>query len=71
MTEEKKQILEFITQYLEKNPNIRFGQALFNLRINEFDMLSKPGELIMRDIYNDKDSKILERIWVGEKNECN
>lgn len=45
--------------YLENNPNQRFGQALFNLAINEF----KENEgFQLRDIYGDSDLKILNRI---------
>ena len=71
MTEEKKQILEFIRIYLEANPSIRFGQALFNLKINEFnvDEIVPGEEFILRDIYNDSDEKILNRIWVGDNHE--
>lgn len=59
MTNEHRIILEKLTAYLEKNPTQRFGQAIFNLAINEF----KPNEECqLRDIYNDHDSEIIKRI---------
>lgn len=68
MKEEHKQILDFIGSYLNSNPEMRFGQALFNLRINEFEDIkfNRPGELSLRDIYNDSDEKILGRMWLGD-----
>ena len=45
----------------EKNPNQRFGQILFNLAINQFKN-SCNNENELRDIYNDSDEQILERI---------
>lgn len=64
MTEEKKAILSVLTEYLEKNPTIRFGQALFNLGINEFQNKDFPdrGNFLLRDIYNDSDEKISMRV---------
>jgi hypothetical protein len=56
---ESLEILKKLTQYLEDHPGIRFGQALFNLDINEFN---KDGSLIYRDIYNDSDEEILKRV---------
>ena len=44
---------------MENNPNQRFGQALFNLGINEF---KQNEEFQLRDIYNDDDSEIILRI---------
>ena len=58
MNEAKQKILNIIANYCNENPNQRFGQILFNLNINEF---KKDSEEI-RDIYNDSDKKILERI---------
>ncbi len=58
MNEAKQEILNIITNYCKENPNQRFGQILFNLNINEF---KKDSEEI-RDIHNDSDKKILERI---------
>ncbi len=58
MNEAKQEILNIIENYCKENPNQRFGQILFNLNINEF---KKDSEEI-RDIHNDSDKKILERI---------
>ena len=58
MNEAKQEILNIIANYSKENPNQRFGQILFNLNINEF---KKDSEEI-RDIHNDSDKKILERI---------
>ena len=58
-----KRIIRRITEYLEKYPDQRFGQALFNLNINEFEKpfkLDKDNKL--RDIYNDTDLQILQRM---------
>lgn len=42
MKKEHQKILELIKSYLEKNPDQRFGQALFNLNINEFQKTVDP-----------------------------
>ncbi|MFB3387244.1 hypothetical protein [Flavobacterium sp. LAR06] len=64
MKQEHKLILELLESYLEKNPSQRFGQALFNLNINEFNETidSRNPNYTLRDIYNDNDSATLERI---------
>lgn len=57
------QIIKAITEYLQDNPDQRFGQVLFNLNITHF--ASSPPELdhyLLRDIYNDSDETILNRI---------
>ncbi|WKL48338.1 hypothetical protein Q1W71_00895 [Flavobacterium pectinovorum] len=61
MKKEHKIILDLLESYLEKNPSQRFGQALFNLNINEF---SEPrnASYTIRDIHNDNDLDIIERI---------
>ncbi len=59
MTDEHKIILERLQVYLDQNPSQRFGQAIFNLGINEFKQNEKYQ---LRDIYNDSDSEILKRI---------
>ena len=56
-----KQILDLIKRYSENNSNQRFGQILFNLAINQFDN-SCNEENKLRDIYNDSDEEILERV---------
>ena len=58
MNEAKQEILNIIANYCKENPNQRFGQILFNLNINEF----KEDLEEMRDVYNDSDKKILERV---------
>ncbi len=63
MTKEQEQIIKSLSEYLDKYPEIRFGQALFNLNINEFEKPNKFfGENKLRDIYNDSDLKILSRM---------
>ena len=59
MSNEAMEIIEKLTMYLNDHPGVRFGQALFNLDINEFQ---KDGSLIYRDIYNDSDKQILDRM---------
>lgn len=59
MKDEHRIILEKLKTYLEQYPSQRFGQAIFNLGINEFN----PNEQYqLRDIYNDNDSDIIKRI---------
>jgi hypothetical protein len=64
MNENAKEIIQLITEYLEKNPGIRFGQALFNLNINLFEDQQDPSrrDFLLKDIYNDSDQRILNRI---------
>lgn len=64
MNKEHKSILEKINQYLKNYPDQRFGQALFNLGINEFQKTTDPKKPNhnLRDIYNDSDSEINKRI---------
>ncbi len=59
MTTAQKEILDKLRTYLENNPNQRFGQALFNLGINEFE---QNKEFQLRDIYNDDDAEVIKRI---------
>lgn len=59
MKDDHRIILERLKEYLDQNSNQRFGQAIFNLGINEF----RPNqEYQLRDIYNDSDPEILKRI---------
>lgn len=69
MTDSQK-ILEFLTDYINKYPEIRFGQALFNLDINEFADKINPDkkDFLLRDIYNDSNNKILNRILKSKEN---
>jgi hypothetical protein len=64
LKKEHSTIIELIKSYLEKHPDQRFGQVLFNLGINEFKESPDPRNLkfSIRDIHNDKDSDIIERI---------
>ena len=65
MKQEHKKILTIIEQYLEKYPDLRFGQALYNLNINQFEEpFNTDGENQMRDIHEDSDIKILKRIRI-------
>ena len=64
MKKEHSTILEYLKVYLEKNPSQRFGQAIFNLSINEFQKNTDFNEsnYTLRDIYNDSDENIVSRI---------
>ena len=55
------EIIELITEFLKKHPEQRFGQALFNLAINEFKN-DDEKEFQLRDIYNDSDDEIILRM---------
>ncbi|WP_333852740.1 hypothetical protein [Epilithonimonas sp.] len=58
MTNFQKEIINILSDYASKNPNQRFGQMLFNLDINNF----KNEKNEVKDIYNDSDEEILNRI---------
>ena len=63
MKKEHKLILDLISSYLEKYPDQRFGQAIFNLGINEF--IKNDSSLPtynLKDIYNDEDYVVIKRI---------
>jgi hypothetical protein len=67
MRKEHKEILALISDYLEKRPELRFGQALTNLEVLEFaDESFPPKHNVLRDIYNDSDKSILERIKMAK-----
>jgi hypothetical protein len=53
----QQQILQHISDYLDKNPQIRFTQSLMILGINNFDQTN-----FIRDNFNDNDIDVLERI---------
>lgn len=61
---EHKTIINLISDYLEKNPEQRFSQALFNLNINQFanQITPEEKEFLLRDIYNDSDEDVAERV---------
>jgi len=78
MKKEHQIILDLLKTYLEKNPDQRFGQALFNLRINEFQKTVDPKSpnYTIRDIHNDTDQEIINRIqkqlqWFNLQKEVN
>lgn len=54
---DNKLILEKLNEFLENNPDIRFGQALYILGILKQD---ENGNTV--DIFNDEPSAILKRI---------
>lgn len=64
LKKEHKKLLDLIAQYLNDHPEIRFGQALFNLDINQFKKKDSLGikQPELRDIYNDLDQEILMRL---------
>lgn len=64
MKKEHQEIINLLTEYLIIHPDQRFGQAIFNLGINEFANKTQPDleDYRFKDIYNDSDSLILERI---------
>jgi len=64
MKKETKEILHKLFEYLEENPEIRFTQALFNLKINNFADESNPENknFLFKDNYNDSDETVLKRI---------
>lgn len=61
---EHQEILDLISDYLSNHYSQRFGQALFNLRVNEFVNKSIPEKegFRVRDIHGDSDTQIIERI---------
>lgn len=64
MKREHQVIITIITQHLIDHPDQRFGQALFNLGINKFSNELNPAadKYLLKDIYNDSDKEILERM---------
>jgi hypothetical protein len=64
MKKEHRIILDLLEEYLEKNPSLRFGQALFNLGVNQFQETTDPRNFNynLRDIHSDHDLDIIERI---------
>jgi hypothetical protein len=64
MKQEHTEILRLLTKFLEENPDQRFGQALTNLGMLEFADKQNPANKyhLLRDIYNDTDNSILNRI---------
>ena len=63
MKKEHQEILALLGDYLENAPQLRFGQALTNLGVLEFaDKKFPPEHFVLRDIYNDSDKSILEKM---------
>ncbi|MBQ4805538.1 hypothetical protein J8L88_21930 [Aquimarina sp. MMG015] len=64
MKKEHQEIIDLISTYLEYDNDLRFGQAIFNLGINEFQKTTDPRNpnYNLRDIHNDNDADILKRI---------
>jgi hypothetical protein len=63
MTRDKELIMAHLRVYLEAHPTIRFGQALFNLDINQFASNDpKDQDYTLRDIHSDSDDMIVKRI---------
>ena len=64
MKKEHREIINLISHYLEQYPDQRFGQAIFNLGINEFTNKNQPekDDYKIRDIHSDQDITIIERI---------
>lgn len=64
MNENARKIITALTDYLEENPQARFGQALFNLNINQFAEEKDPSkkDFLLRDIYYDSNERIIARI---------
>ena len=69
MKKEHKEILSLISDLLKKRPELRFGQALTNLGVLEFaDKSFPPKHNVLRDIYNDSDKSILEKVKKAKAN---
>ena len=68
MKKEHQEIIDRLSKYLEESPDIRFGQALFNLNINQFadELLPSNKDFLLRDIHSDSDAKILKRMNYGK-----
>jgi len=63
MKEDHKKMIQILTEFLEKNPDQKFAQALFNLNINQLKNSSpNDSSTSLRDIYNDSDQRILSRM---------
>lgn len=69
MTDEHKIIIKAIEDALNRDPELRFGQVLFNLGINQFVTPQNPAEsdFKIRDIHSDEDITIINRIRKQEE----
>ena len=55
------EILDVLTKYLNDNPEIRFGQALYNLRIID-NAITDNGIYINRSIIREEPEETLRKI---------
>lgn len=64
MKKEHQIIIDRLTEYLTLHPPIRFGQALYNLNINQFADQQDPAnkDFLLRDIHCDSDEAIVKRL---------
>ena len=64
MNENQEQILKILKSELERMPDLRFAQLLFNLGINEFADKENPEQsnFLFRDNHGDSDEDVLSRI---------
>lgn len=61
--EGNEKLLQLLKDYLEANPDIRFIQALWNLRIIDRDPVWNPGEISPPiDRFYEEPNETLERI---------
>lgn len=52
MKKEHEAIISILSDYLTRNPEVRFGQALFNLNINQFHPKSNiESGMYLRDVF--------------------
>ena len=61
--EANRKIIEILQVNVEKYPDMRFGQMLFNLDINQ----NHSGTTTIRDIYADESNNILERVKIQDE----
>lgn len=64
MTKEHEIIIKLISKFLTEHPEQRFGEALLNLRINEFreENFIQNSKYNIRNSFSDKDSEIIDRM---------
>lgn len=56
-------IITLLTDYIYRNPDVRFTQALFNLGINEFkDNKFESNTLEVEDKYNEESVETLKTV---------
>jgi hypothetical protein len=61
---EFEEIIKILSLYKKSNPELRFGQILFNLGVNQFNNIENPekDDFLLKDIHSDSDEEILKRI---------